>query len=43
MDREMTVPIKISGIAVPVKYFLTLGLTKTKLVSNSLTERARGI
>ena len=47
--EKMRVPIKISGIAVPIKYFqlskyfLTLGLTKTSFISNSLTERARQI
>jgi hypothetical protein len=45
------IPIKISGIAVPIKYFQNLtfkifsyiGLTKTNLVSNSLTERVRQV
>ncbi len=41
--------VKISGTAVSIKYFqlskcfLALGLTKTNLISNSLTERARQI
>ena len=46
--EKITVPIKISGIAVPVfgfnfdfKYFLNLGLNKTSFISNSLTVRAR--
>ena len=30
--EEITVPIKISGIAVPIKYFL-LGLTKKLVLS----------
>ena len=34
---------KIYRITVPIKYFLTLGLTKTNLVSNFLTERARQV
>jgi hypothetical protein len=48
--EKITVPIKISGIAVPVfgfkfdfKYFLNLGLNKTSFISNSLTVRARQV
>ena len=39
----LVIPIKISGIAVPIKYFLKLGLTKSYFFSNSLTERARRV
>ena len=45
-DRKIILVVPISGIVVPINFqniFLTLGLTKTSFVSNSLTERARQI
>ncbi len=44
---EIILVVPINGIAVPIRYFqiifLLWGLTKTNLVSNSLTERARQV